>query len=235
MEEVATSHALLSERIEKDIEGGLRSFSQSNREMSGMTTIQGNLNAMAKEVEDAKHNNEKISKKGGKASSQKVEIAMSKLQTATQQWDAQAPFVFENLQSLDERRLNHLRDILTQLQTHEADLVETNRVTVERTLTSLLEVDTDQEIRNWAQFAVAGKPLLGDRKPTRQASVAGTTNESIRTETSQTIPQSPAPAPSTTDNRSEHSTRLENARQESFRSDSAGKTPSRSFSQTVQY
>lgn len=175
------------------------------------------MNAMAKEVDDAQHNNDKISKKGGKANTQKVEIALSKLQTANQQWDAQAPFVFENLQSLDERRLNHLRDVLTQLQTHEADLVETNRVTVEHTLTALLEIDTAQEITNWAQSAVAGKAPLPERKTvTRQGSTAGTTTGSVHTETSSTLPPPPTPR-STADNRSEHS-----ARQDSFQRESIG-------------
>src|SRR6266542_2643080 len=128
-EDIAKSHARLSNRIEKDVEQPLRSFASSNREMQSMTTIQGNLAAMAKEVEDAQHNSEKLSRKGGKASTQKVEAATSKLQSANQQWDSQAPFIFETLQALDERRLNHLRDVLTQYETHASDQVERNRAT----------------------------------------------------------------------------------------------------------
>lgn len=222
IDEISRAHALLADRIDKDVEQPLRSFATSNREMQGMTTIQGNLNVMAKEVDEAQHNNDKISKKGGKASSQKVELALSKLQTANQQWDAQAPFVFESLQSLDERRLNHLRDVLTQLETLEADLVESNRITVEQTISTLLEVDTNQEIRNWSQAAIAGKPLLADRKA-RQPSIAGTTSGSVHTEASMPPPP-PAPRSTTersttdrsvTDNRGEHSTKQESLKPES--------------------
>ncbi|KAM3085125.1 Suppressor of Profilin deletion [Clarireedia jacksonii] len=139
--------------------------------MQGMATIQGNLAAMAKELTDAQVASEKLAKKGGKASAAKVENATMKLQGAEQQWQSQAPFVFETLQAVDERRLNHLRDVLTQYETHEADRVERNRVTVEQTLTALLEVDTAQEIKNWSAASVAGKPIT--ERIARQLSSAG--------------------------------------------------------------
>ena len=138
--------------------------------MSGIPTIQGNLEKMAKEQEDAFEKADKLSKKGGKANAQKVESANSRLQNANQQWDSQAPFIFETLQALDETRLNHLRDVLTQYETHEADQIERNRITVEQTLSSLLEVDTSQEIRNWSRANVSEKP---QRRAIRQQSTAG--------------------------------------------------------------
>lgn len=144
-----------------------------------MTSVQGNLSSMAKELEDAKNQSEKLSRKGGKASAQKVEAATSKLEAANVQWDTQAPFIFETLQALDERRLNHLRDVLTQLETHEADQVERSRITAEQTLNSLLEVDTAQEIQNFARDAVAGKPKLERRPPIRQASSMAGSNMAL--------------------------------------------------------
>jgi hypothetical protein len=138
--------------------------------MSGIPTIQGNLEKMAKEQEDAFEKAERFSKKGGKANAQKVESANSRLQNANQQWDSQAPFIFETLQALDETRLNHLRDVLTQYETHEADQIERNRITVEQTLSSLLELDTSQEIRNWSQANVSDKPR---QRTVRQQSTAG--------------------------------------------------------------
>lgn len=125
-----------------------------------MSTIQGNLGAMAKELEDAQEKSDKLSKKGGKASSSKVDNAVQKLEVANSQWESQAPFVFEKLQAVDESRLNHLRDVLTQFETHEADLVEKCRVNAERTLNSLLEVDTMQEIQSFVRSITHGKPKL---------------------------------------------------------------------------
>lgn len=171
VESIADSHHNLAERIAKDVEQPLRQFATQNREMQGMTTIQGNLGAMAKELEDAQHASDKLSKKGGKASTQKVENAAAKLQNAEQQWQAQAPFIYESLQAVDERRLNHLRDVLTQFETHEADRIERSRVAVEQTLTALLEVDTAQEIRNWSESSTAGRPVM--ERPVRQLSSAG--------------------------------------------------------------
>lgn len=76
---------------------------------------------MAKTQEDAQEKADKLNRKGGKANAQKVETANSRLQDANQQWDTQSPFVFETLQALDENRLNHLRDVLTQYETLESD------------------------------------------------------------------------------------------------------------------
>ncbi|KAF7890302.1 hypothetical protein EAF00_008617 [Botryotinia globosa] len=171
VESIADSHHNLAERIAKDVEQPLRQFATQNREMQGMTTIQGNLAAMAKDLEDAQHASDKLSKKGGKASTQKVENAAAKLQNAEQQWQAQAPFIYESLQAVDERRLNHLRDVLTQFETHEADRIERSRVAVEQTLTALLEVDTAQEISNWSEASTAGRPVM--ERPVRQLSSAG--------------------------------------------------------------
>lgn len=171
VESIADSHHNLADRIQKDVETPLRQFASQSREMQGMSTIQGNLAAMAKEYEEAQHQSEKLSKKGGKASAQKVENAASKLQSAEQQWQAQAPFVFESLQAVDERRLNHLRDVLTQLETHESDRIERSRVAVEQTVSALLEVNTAQEIRNWSEMTTAGRPVTD--RPARQVSSAG--------------------------------------------------------------
>jgi F-BAR domain only protein len=165
--------------------------------MSAMTTIQGNLSSMARELEDAQEKSDKLNRKGGKASSLKVDAASSKLSTATSQWDSQAPFIYETLQALDERRLNHLRDVLTQYETHEADVIEQNRKTVEQTLSSLLEVDTAREIKNWSQATIAGKPL--NERRTRQPSTAGSGSGGTA---SLAPPQTPR---SNTDNRSENS------------------------------
>ncbi len=205
-EEIARSHYLLAERIDKDVEQPLRNFSANNREMSGMTTIQGNLAAMAKEVDEAQEKSDKLGRKGGKASAAKVDHAATRLQSANSQWESQAPFIFETLQALDERRLNHLRDILTQYETLESDQIERNRKTVETTLSSLLEVDTAVEIKTWAEAQVAGKPITERRA--RQLSSTG--SASIASPGTSIMPPPTARSSHTahtqhTDNYSEHS------------------------------
>lgn len=202
---MAKSHTLLADRIDKDIEQPLRNFTSTSKEMSAMSTQQGNLAAIAKELEDAQDRSDKLSKKGGKASAQKVDFAQSRLQSATSSWDGQAPFIFETLQILDERRLNHLRDVLTQYQTLEMDNINRNQRVVESTLGLLLEVETAQEIQNWSQAAgMGGKPAMERRSTTRQSSIAGSTSAG-----NISMPAPPTPASTHTDNQSEHSEKRE--------------------------
>lgn len=131
--------------------------------MASVLTIQGHLAQMAKEYESAQDTVEKLAKKGPKANQAKSQQATQKLNTVTSEWESQAPFIFEKLQAIDETRLNHLRDVLTQFETHEMDQVERNKVSTEAALTSLLEVDTIVEIHNFATNATQGKPKLERR------------------------------------------------------------------------
>ena len=128
-----------------------------------MSTISGNLATMAKEIDTCKKKAEKLRDKGAKAPATKVASAVSEVENATVQWESQAPYVFEKLQAVDESRLNHLRDVLTQCQTHEVDQVERNRVTAEETLNTLLNVDTADEVGAFARRTRADKPEA--RKP----------------------------------------------------------------------
>ena len=102
--------------------------------MQGMNTIQGNLASLARDLENAQK----------KASRGRTDD--SNLQEAQSQWESQAPYVFEQLQALDENRVNHLRDALTQLETHEMDRLERSRLAAEGALNALLNVDTTEEI-----------------------------------------------------------------------------------------
>ncbi|OBT92505.1 hypothetical protein VE01_09489 [Pseudogymnoascus verrucosus] len=163
VDETATSHAILAKGIEKDVEQALRQFPTKNKEMGSVLTIQGHLAQMAKEYESAQDTVDKLAKKGSKANQAKTQQATQKLNSVTSEWESQAPFIFEKLQAIDETRLNHLRDVLTQFETHEMDQVERNRVSTEAALTSLLEVDTAVEIHNFATNATQGKPKLERR------------------------------------------------------------------------
>lgn len=154
---LADSHHLLAQKIEADVEQPLRGFARSNREMQAMSTIQGNLLAMAREIEGTQKKVDKLQDKGTKAAADKVSSATSEMDNATSQWDSQAPYVFEKLQQVDEIRLNHLRDVLTQFQTHEVDQVERNRVTAELCLNALLNVETADEIKTFAMRISQGR------------------------------------------------------------------------------
>ncbi|KAI9815627.1 MAG: hypothetical protein M1832_005258 [Thelocarpon impressellum] len=175
---LASSHHVLAQKIEVDVERPLRDFAARNREMQALSTIQGNLGAMAKEIETAQDKADKLKRRGAKAPAGKVAAATSEVDSATTAWDSQAPFVFESLQAADETRLNHLRDVLTQFQTHEVDQVERNRVTAEECLNALLVVETADEIRAFAARSTGGRPRLQPRPRRQSTNNAGTLSPS---------------------------------------------------------
>ena len=185
MQSLAESHSILAAKTESDVERPLRDFQSKNREMQGISTIQGNLAAVAKELDVAQKKAQKLA--GGKSSANKVANATSDVDAANQSWESQAPYVFEQLQALDESRVNHLRDVLTQFETHEADLVERNRITAESCLNALLNVNTADEISTFVAQNTGGDQDASRRLASRSA----TTGSSI-------ADSAPAPIPAAT-------------------------------------
>ena len=132
----------------------LREFQTKNREMKAITSIQGNIASIAREVDNAHRKASKLNV--ARSNANKVANATSDVEAANLQWDSQAPFAFETLQALDESRVSHLRDVLTQLETHEVDQVERSRVTAEACLNALLNIDTSEEISTFVARTSAG-------------------------------------------------------------------------------
>ncbi|OKL63733.1 hypothetical protein UA08_00900 [Talaromyces atroroseus] len=158
-EALAASHEVLASKIEDDVERPLRDYGSKNRELSSMPTVQADLTNLAKSLDTAQKKLDKAKEKGSRGAD-KIAAASSAVTEATQQWESRAPFVFEQLQAIDESRLNHLRDVLTQLQTHETDQIERTRQTAESCLNALLNVQTEDEIKTFAAR------LNGGREPT---------------------------------------------------------------------
>jgi hypothetical protein len=151
--------------------------------MQTLMTMSANLQTMAKELEEAQEKADKLSKKGSKANVTKVDAATSKLESASQQWESQAPYIFETLQALDEQRINHLRDVLTQFGTHEVDQASRTQSSAEEVVNCMLEIDTNREIQGYVQRTVAGKPKIEPRRTgtaTRQSSTAGGSTQAPR-------------------------------------------------------
>ncbi|KAK1917849.1 hypothetical protein P3342_000566 [Pyrenophora teres f. teres] len=163
-EAVAHSHAHLASRIEADVERPLRDFAVNNREIQAMGNIQGNLAAIAKDIDTAQKKQAKLRDKGSKAKASAVADAVQDIEKAELQWDSQAPYVFEQLQAIDETRLNHLRDVLTQFQTLEVDQVERSRTTTEDALNAMLNIETADEVQTWSLRMRSGEALPPSRK-----------------------------------------------------------------------
>ncbi|KKP06411.1 hypothetical protein THAR02_01462 [Trichoderma harzianum] len=206
VERIAQSHQLFADRLGNDVEQPLRGFPQ-RQDVQNMANISNNLTVMARELDDARDKSDKLTKKGGKASTQKVDAASSKLESATQQWESQSPFIFETLQVLDESRVNLLRDLLTQFQTHESDRAQRDSDISVETLAMMLEISTEREVQSFVQKVTAGKAQL---PPSRTATRRSTTHMSQNSAASQpSVPSTPNTSqPPQEDDASEHNSVL---------------------------
>lgn len=160
--------------------------------MQAVNNSQQNISSIAKELSAAQKKADKANVKGGR----KADEASTSVDQAAQQWESQAPYVFEQLQALDERRVNNLRDVLTQFQTHEVDQVERNRASAESCLNALLNLETADEIRTFAAKVAGGRAGLGRRRSSAAASTRPATS-------SLQVPPAPPP-PRLTQDRSVH-------------------------------
>ncbi|BDD64300.1 hypothetical protein MAP00_009131 [Monascus purpureus] len=134
-----------------------------------MPGIQNDLATLAKSLESSQKKVEKAREKGGRGA-EKLASAISAVEEANQQWNSRAPFVFEQLQSIDESRINHLRDALTQFETHEADNIERCRQAAESCLNVILNVETADEIKTFAAKFNGGRPVTTRRHDTSMSS-----------------------------------------------------------------
>ena len=164
------------------MERPLREYSSKNRDMQSMPGIQSNLAGLAKNVENAQKKVDKAKGKGTKGAD-KLASAVAEADEINQQWDSRAPFVYEQLQAADEGRLNHLRDVLTQFETHEVDQVERGRQAAESCLNVLLNVETADEIKTFAA------KHTGDRAP---VSPVMSRRQTSQAEPPQMAPSTPA-------------------------------------------
>ncbi|KAI0388794.1 Muniscin C-terminal mu homology domain-containing protein [Xylariaceae sp. FL0594] len=180
LESIATSHNLFASHLEREVETPLRLF-ESRKETQNIMTMQGNLQKVARELDEAQDKSDKLSRKGGKASAQKVDMAVSKLESVQNQWRSQAPFVFENLQAVDESRMNLLRDCLTQYGTFEGEQAQRRQVDAENFLNSLLDYSTANEIQHFVSKVTAGRPKLEKRTTTaRQSSSTAPSTSGVK-------------------------------------------------------
>ncbi|KAF7597545.1 hypothetical protein BBP40_000023 [Aspergillus hancockii] len=171
-EMVASSHETYAQKIEEDVERPLRDYHSKNHELASMPGVQSDLATLAKNLEASHKKVEKAKEKGPKGAD-KLAGAIAAAEEVKQQWESRAPFVFEQLQAADESRLNHLRDALTQLETHESDQVERCRQAAETCLNVLLNVETADEIKTFAAKVNGGRP----ESPNEIARIPSETND----------------------------------------------------------
>ncbi|KAI5845733.1 Muniscin C-terminal mu homology domain-containing protein [Morchella snyderi] len=169
---LATSHQEFAQRIDTEVERPLRDFTNRNAEWSGMKNMEMTLAAAAKSVDQAEEKSEKIKRRGQKAKHAQVAEAAKGVESANSEWESQAPFAFEKFQAADESRCNHLRDVLTTWQTLELDQAQRNMQAAEATLNAILDINTNDEIKGFANKVTAGKAKI-ERLRSRTGSSGG--------------------------------------------------------------
>lgn len=188
-ESLAQSHETLAQEIEADVERPLREYATRNQEMQAMLKIQNDLAALAKELQTAQKKVDKLKEKGPKAAG-KTSVAVSAAEDVNQQWESRAPYAFEKLQAIDENRINHLRDVLTQFETHEVDQIERNRHAAEGCLNVLLNIETAEEIRMFAA-KVSGRQSTNLKRQDVVGAGSGFASASTSASAAATLPPPP--------------------------------------------
>lgn len=138
-----------------------------------MKTIEANLTALAKQVDAAEEKSEKIKKRGARANVAKVSEVASQVEKTVADWESQAPFIFERLQAVDESRLNHLRDSLTQFHTLENDCATKAVQISQECLTNILDFKTEEEIKAFATRITRERGGRAERTRSRGTGAVG--------------------------------------------------------------
>jgi hypothetical protein len=134
--------------------------------MQSISTVQGNLAAMAREVEVAQKKADKLRDKGARHRRGRWPTPVLTSRAPANNGSHKHRSSSSGCK-LDETRLNHLRDVLTQFQTHEVDQVERNRLTAESCLNVLLNVETADEIKAFAVKTAGGRPGAAPKQKSR--------------------------------------------------------------------
>ncbi|KAF3933284.1 hypothetical protein ABW20_dc0110020 [Dactylellina cionopaga] len=133
--------------------------------------MEGNLNGLAKAIDSNEDKVEKMKKKGKRAEPAKVAEATAGLKDAVGNWESQSPFIFEQLQAVDETRITLMRESLTRMQTLELDQMDHMKALMEATVQSLLDINTMDEIKAFANRVCGTKSSasIGSRPPSQRA------------------------------------------------------------------
>ncbi|KAF3928523.1 hypothetical protein ABW21_db0202965 [Orbilia brochopaga] len=167
---LATAHHLYSQKLETEVERPIREFPTHNKEWASLRTMEGNLNGLAKAIDTSEDKVEKLRKKGKRAEPAKVAEATAGFKEATGNWESQSPFIFEQLQAVDEARITQLKESLTRMQTLELDQFDHMKGLMEATVQALLDVNTADEIKSFVNKVCGGKSAsIGSRPPSQRA------------------------------------------------------------------
>ncbi|KZZ99545.1 fes/CIP4 domain-containing protein [Moelleriella libera RCEF 2490] len=166
VERIAQSHEIFCQALNEQVERPLRAF-QQDAQVANLSNVSSNLNSLAKALQDAQSQSDKLNKKG-----KSNENVFLKLRDATQAWDAEAPLIFENLEDLDVSRIQRLQEKLDQYQTQESEQAARLLEIADETKNVVGRIDATAETHGFAARTTLGRPSLPTRTSTRLSSMA---------------------------------------------------------------
>ncbi|KAG0342851.1 hypothetical protein BG004_005567 [Podila humilis] len=150
--ELATLHGQFSLRITNEIERPLRDFPKTHPEWQNLALAEANCSRIAKEFEEKQAKVTKYTRAVERVSGKKAEAAEQKLMDYTKQlestrtaWRLEGPVVLQKYHTVDHCRLEHLKQMVTEFETMQTEIVLQIAEMSGRTSSSVAEFDPDME------------------------------------------------------------------------------------------
>lgn len=143
--ETADASNAFAHKIQHDVEHPLRRFCVKSPQWADMKVLHGELETLGQLFKNSESGN----KKRHGDSPEEVR----------QQWENQAPYILEQVETIDESRLGHLKNLLTTFGTLEADRSEKTLKISEKVLNNILSYEPIDDVAAFAALVGKGDGL----------------------------------------------------------------------------
>ena len=142
-------------RIRQDVEQPIRQFVKTTQ-WTDVKGLHDMFDSLAESYSSYEQQLEKLHRKPGK-NQQQMNIAQHSLDETRSQWESQAPYVLEQIQTADEGRLAYLKSALTTFVTVEEDRYKMSLKESEVILNSVLSFEPSNEVSAFANQVERGE------------------------------------------------------------------------------
>lgn len=145
----AQGSSKFAHKLEKEVEMPLRNYThggQHANQWKDLKEMQQGLSSMASKVMHSEESYDKLRKKSG-GRQDKTEHAQVQLAEDRSQWENQAPYILEQVESMDQARLVLLKDTLTRFGTLQVDNSQNGIKNTEKALNTVLSFEPLDDMR----------------------------------------------------------------------------------------
>lgn len=155
----AQASSKFAHKLEKEVEMPLRNYTHGGPHASqwkDLKEMQQGLSSMASKVMHSEESYDKLRKKSG-GRQDKTEHAQVQLAEDRSQWENQAPYILEQVESMDEARLVLLKDALTRFGTLQVDNSQNGIKNTEKALNTVLSFEPLDDMRAFLTKISSGR------------------------------------------------------------------------------